>query len=41
MEKNDVLSRLFRHGDRRTFLKAFGALGVGVAAGFYRRFTMS
>ncbi len=33
MEKNDRLSRLFRSGDRRTFLKAFGVLGVGAAAG--------
>jgi len=33
MEKNDRLSRLFRSGDRRAFLKAFGVLGVGAAAG--------
>jgi thiamine biosynthesis lipoprotein len=33
MEKNDMLSRLFRHGDRRSFLKACGALGVGAAGG--------
>jgi thiamine biosynthesis lipoprotein len=33
MQSSDLLSRLLRRGDRRTFLKACGALGAGAAAG--------
>lgn len=33
MFRKEVLSQLYRTGDRRSFLKACGVLGIGVAAG--------